>query len=210
VNRSSHNRLQFQQLFNIQKQLDLNLISLTSDRQEPLFYFHHKLSPSSISSILYIHYQFIMKFTSPLNLLMVASVAEVFTIVHAASCYNGPSFQYDENTYNNAWAVRSTICGSDSASCQTVGTSVICEFQSGNLYGGYRADSIDQAKSACYVSIHTSCFSCNELCWLTQQDAFENIINQCIYSNQPGGFYTYNNMVYSIQPIEVGKNYVQN
>ena len=33
------------------------------------------------------------------------------------------------------------------------------------------------------------------------QDAFNDAINQCIYSNQPGGFYTYNNAVFNIQPI---------
>lgn len=42
------------------------------------------------------------------------------------------------------------------------------------------------------------------------QDPLNNIIKECIYGDKPGGFYTYNTMVFSLQQIDVGNEYVNN
>jgi hypothetical protein len=95
-----------------------------------------------------------MKFSNPLVLTLIASVAQTITLVNAANCYVGPKWEYDSTTYSDSWNVRSSLCTqSSSESCRTIGMSTICEFQSGNVYGAFRADSQSEAMTVCWVGV---------------------------------------------------------
>ncbi|PVH83729.1 hypothetical protein DL98DRAFT_585194 [Cadophora sp. DSE1049] len=125
---------------------------------------------------------------SQLSLCLFALTSILIQPIRSANCFSGPHWQYYDTLYADAWKVRVALCSdSTDVSCSTDGGITMCKASFGNVQGGYAAPTKAMGL---------------EYCW----DAFDNTINQCIYSDQPGGFYTYNQAVFNIQPIQL-ENY---
>ncbi|KAI0006723.1 hypothetical protein F4779DRAFT_620285 [Xylariaceae sp. FL0662B] len=107
----------------------------------------------------------------------------------AANCFNSPRWNYYQKVYDDTWGVRASLCGG-SADCQDHSNGAItCQTKVGAgvdvAYAGFFASSKDNAM---------------KYCW----DAFNNIANQCVYSDKPGGFYHYGGSSYWLQPFVIG------
>lgn len=92
-----------------------------------------------------------MSFTKVTGFLAVLLATSQVIPVDASTCFSGPTWQFDSNTYNDAWAVRSSLCNGV-ASCRSMSSGKFCEIQHNNLYAGFRANSVEEANLICWVS----------------------------------------------------------
>jgi hypothetical protein len=73
----------------------------------------------------------------------------------AAQCFNGPHWEFEKTTYADAWNVRQLVCNGTNT-CQNIGggnySTLVCEAQSGDVYGAYRVHSTSDVSQHCEVN----------------------------------------------------------
>jgi len=113
-------------------------------------------------------------------------------IALAANCFDTPKWTwYGNDLYTDVWGARSTLCTRGAAPCTSNPDETIsCQVKVGNAYAVMEGINLDDMYTYC-------------------GDAFNDINNQCVYTNQIGGNYHWDQNSYWLQPIVTDANYLR-
>ncbi|KAI0838322.1 hypothetical protein F5Y06DRAFT_269150 [Hypoxylon sp. FL0890] len=115
---------------------------------------------------------------SNLKISLLGVAASLPLTVNAANCFSTEWKPYN-GVYNDAWSTRSSLCtnGANGVNCNTDNT--FCAVTAGNVVATWEGSD----KNGMFAQ-----------CW----DALNDAINQCVYSNKPGGDYEYNGNTWTV------------
>ncbi|KAI2604174.1 uncharacterized protein GGS25DRAFT_525452 [Hypoxylon fragiforme] len=119
---------------------------------------------------------------STLKITLLSLAASVPLGANAADCF-GSNFKFYGNLYNDAWGARGNLCknGGSGVSCNPSNT--YCSVTNGNVIASWVGSNKNDMLEKC-------------------SDALNNIINQCVYSNKPGGDFVYNYNTWTIAVLD--------
>ncbi|KAI1210933.1 uncharacterized protein F4807DRAFT_420892 [Annulohypoxylon truncatum] len=120
---------------------------------------------------------------SNLKISLLGFAASLPLAVNAADCFS-TEWKFYTSVYDDSWSTRSSLCtnGASGVNCNTDNT--FCAVSSGNVVATWEGSDKNGMFGTC-------------------MDALNDVINQCVYNNQPGGDYESNGNTWTITVLAV-------